>query len=750
MMDQQIAEMNMVFADIKLFLPQLIEACTQISDDILDPLTSSGWEHFGEVIEGINDLYKTLVNVNDYMNGLGFKVAVQPSIELTCKELKETFQAMNACMDKEDYIGASDYMIFELVPLFEQLAVELGWDRQALDQRFLNNVEYLKLNKPMLYQQISLVERNRHSHQIVYSKNGDANLYIDLNEQEQIYLYSRYNPAQEVERWCSKQSVGAEGRTTSLFFYGFGFGYHIERYAALYPEQRIYIYEPDVQILLAAMEVVDLKRVFEQCKVVDFVVGVSKGRIEKMFYSFARYAKGAPQFYSLTVYDSIGKENKEEFFKDAAKAIATYNSSLANTEKFSMEWVRNSLYNLNTTLTKPSLAGLCNKFSGMTAIIIGAGPSLEADIGTLKKLENHSFLIAAGSAIQSLLHYGIKPHLIVSIDGGEPNYNVFKNIDIGEIPLLYAPMIQYQIIDENHGNLLHSFLDNDCTMDYVMGLSKEEPRFSSTLSVTGTAVQAAIYMGCNTIVFTGQDLSFPNNSVYALGAQHISEAILNATIDSANLVVENVKGGINRSNYQMEQTLADIEGLIKDKADIRFINSSSKGAKIRHTVFQPLEEVLGFLLNTEVSPTFFIEELEQLQGYGEMRVSLIKSRMLQLSNEIISIDERLNIIDKQFNDLKIVCKNNSNKGLKMFQSIDANWKLTVQSDSFKSLYVKVCRNELLEFERDLPEFAGESNLIKKAELAIQIMQPIVRTMIGKTPELKNIMKVAFSRLFQEK
>ncbi|UVI29886.1 motility associated factor glycosyltransferase family protein [Paenibacillus spongiae] len=744
-MDQQVDAVNRVLADIKNFLPDLVGACTNIADVIQEPLAAQEWEQFGYVIDGIDDLYRTLTHVNNSLNEYDFRFALQPCIARAITDINDTFQDMNRSMDQEDYIGASDCMTYELIPVLKQLETDLGQDKQTLEQRFNRNRNYFQIHKPMLYDRIRSEARNREHYQIVTSKNGKPNLYIKIEGQDPLYLYSRYNPDREVERWVDKRSIKPE-ETTSIFFYGFGFGYHIERYASLYPQHRLYIYEPDVQILLAAMEVVDFQAVFERYPFVDFIVGADGKNREKMFYHFARYAKGEPELYTLPVYDHIRKEDKEQFYQEAALAVGNYNSSIIRSEKSGVEWVRNSLYNLQATLITPSIAGLKNKCNGMTAVIIGAGPSLEADISHLIKLKEHAFLIAAGSAIQSLLHYGIRPHLIVSIDGGESNYRVFKNTNIEGIPLLYAPMIHYQIIDDNRNHLLHAFLDNDVTMDHLMELRNGEPRFQSTLSVTGTAIQAAVYMGCNEIVFTGQDLSFPANTLYAPGARHVSEAAMNAIVESADMFVENVQGGTNRYHAGMEQTLANIEGLIEQYPDVAFTNSSSKGAKIKHTAYRPMEEVLESLQHQQVAEDFLLHEIERLQGYTPSRISAIVERTMKLPGEMDRYENQLMTLSNRIGGMPKLSRTEPNKCIKSFQAIHADWKMLLNSDPYRGLYMKVCRNELLTFERDFAEYAGESDLNKKAELAVRVMLPLIQTMLKKTPELKGIVREAISRL----
>ncbi|WP_337103594.1 motility associated factor glycosyltransferase family protein [Paenibacillus sp. YIM B09110] len=744
-MDQQLSEINSSMTEIVLFLPKLIEASSNAAESMVVKPTDEEWRQIVDIIEGIDDLYKALSILSEDLHKLGYKHVLQPVIETAVNEIKDKFYAMNTAMDQDNYIEASDCISFELIPVFHRLTLELGQDDLQRGNRFEFNANYLQSHKPYIYEGLDGLTKDIRKYQTVTSKSGLPNLYVEQDGQAPFFLNSRYNPEHEVERWSNKLTVTSHD-VTSAFFFGFGLGYHVQHYMELYPNHKIYIYEPDIQIFLAAMEVVDFQSLFENNSIASFVVGNDRKQREAMFYHFARYMKGEPQLFALPMYDRIAQDDLHLFFKEAVSAVTNFNSSIKMTEMFGAEWVRNSLYNLSATLHSPSLAGLKSKFDGKTAVIIGAGPSLELDVEWLLKLKKHAILIAAGSAVQSLLHYGITPHLIVSIDGGESNYNVFKNINIEGIPLVYAPMINYQIIDRNPRNLVHVFLDNDCTMDHFLDAKQEEPRFLSTYSVTGTAIQAAIYMGCNTIIFTGQDLSYPDNTMYAAGTRHKTDEEMKEVVNSAELFVDNVHGGKNRVSPGMEQTLANIEDLLERFPHIRFVNSSSKGAKIKHTVYQPMDEVYHSLNRELIDESIVMDEMAKLRLYNENRISVMMDKIKRLPTEMNKFEATLIKLEQQISQLPEWSRTNTNKCLNTFYQIDSEWKAMLRSDPFQGLYLKVCRNELLEFERDLPEFAGESDLIKKANLAVKTMLPLIQSMQGKTSEFKSMVSEMLERI----
>ncbi|CAM4275167.1 motility associated factor glycosyltransferase family protein [Paenibacillus tarimensis] len=734
MMKRTETEFTATLDEVRRFLPNLIQACNDVEQLFYEPMTDQSWQYFGEVVQAMDDLYKTLNVLAADISELNIYKALDSSIVQAVSELSEKFQALNECVDVEDHIGASDTIRYELIPLFEQLANELGEEQAVLDQRFQANMKVLQARFPQACEEINGLEMDHGRYQLIYSRNGQPNLCNTDNTEEDLCIYSRYNPAEEAARWIRQIADKVEEKT-DIIMYGLGLGYHAEAYAKAYPEHRLTIYEPDEQIFLAAMRVVDLEILLKQLNVVDIVVGSKKSLRDKMFYKFLKFFKGDPQFIVLPYYYRLNKIDTEQFSKDAQIAMLDYIGSLQIYKHFGDEWIENSLNNMAATLSCPSVKGLKDRFTGMTAVVAGAGPSLAADIEILRELKDHAFIIAAGSTIQSLLHYGVEPHLIVSMDGGEPNYEAFKGLNIQHIPLLYTPTIKYRIIDEQGDNLLHVHFTNDNVTRNVMDLTPDDPIFSPSHSVTGTAIQAAIYMGCKKIIFTGQDLSYPGENLYSPGARHLSADHNDRIIKGAVQTVENVQGTMNRTNDGMRTTLADIEDMLAEYPEIAFVNTSSLGAKIKHTIFKPMREVLEEVKGDTIEPDFFIKEMKILNTYEEQRKKDVAYRMLRLPDNIRRCQERLKSIDQYIDKVFGLSRTNQKKCFQMFEEIEKEWKLVIDDIAFQGLYNMLFRNELNDFERDLPELTYEQNLINKAKLAQTIMQPLVKEMIARTPSL---------------
>lgn len=160
-----------------------------------------------------------------------------------------------------------------------------------------------------------------------------------------------------------------------------------------------------------------------------------------------------------------------------------------------------------------SLEGSCK---GMTAIICGAGPSLNAIAPLIKPLQDRALIIAGGSAIKALNAQGLTPHLIAAIDP-EPSYERFLSQESFETPFFYQSRFSQDLLSRVQGPCiwmpslslipLESYVLGEC------GLYSEP--FDAGWTVANFCTALASHLGCERILFAGVDFVCNSNEVYA-------------------------------------------------------------------------------------------------------------------------------------------------------------------------------------------------------------------------------------------
>ncbi|RUS43049.1 motility associated factor glycosyltransferase family protein [Cohnella sp. AR92] len=757
-MQQLNSQTTETIAQIVHFLPRMMEACHSLSERLVVPMDEQAWNALADVVEGLNDLYQTSKTIYPELEQIR-EIRLASALRTASSKIERYFQAFNISIDEDEFIEASDIVRYEWVPMLVELYNQLTGQETTISndeesepeliqispKLFEKNMMYLKFNFPHVYSQMIQVQRDAVNYRFESAKNGLLNLAV-CSEGRLSYLSSRYNPVQEAQAWVRGIAPTVQDKPFILLF-GFGLGYHITSFFETFPEHNLFIYEPDEQIFLSALWAVDYQETFGKLNIRDIFVGRDKNNRNKLIYRFLKYMSGEPHVLSLPVYDKLKGPEKLEFFTDAKVAIMNYNNSIGTFKYFGMQWVKNSFMNLPQILQTPSIAGWKNRCQGITAVVAGAGPSLQHDIETLKKLKNHALVIAAGSTIQSLLHYGIKPHLIISIDGGEANYNVFKDLDTSDIPFVFTPTIEYHIVENRDSNLAHFFLSNDNTIRGLFGFTEDDPIFDPVQSVTGVAIQLAIYLGCSEVVLTGQDLSYPTDDLYSPGAKHLTvEQISAAMDDKESLRVENVRGGYNRTTSGMRATLSGIEDVLASFQEVKFVNTSQLGAKIQHTKWEPLKAVLSRVHHIHVEKDYILHAQKELSGYCLERAESILRKIQHLPSELMKSKDDLLWISRNVRKLELLSRTNQRKCFELIVEIDKKWNSFVHSNIFDMIFLVVFRNEFLVFEREIADLSKEKDMIKRSKLIFDSMSPFVKNMLDSIPAFHQLLEESARRL----
>jgi hypothetical protein len=364
-------------------------------------------------------------------------------------------------------------------------------------------------------------------------------------------------------------------------------------------------------------------------------------------------------------------------------------------------------------------------FPGVPAIIAGSGPSLELEAEKLRQLQDRVLIIAAGTAASGLQHLGIQPHLIVTIDPGEPNRIAFEKVDLKDTPLLYVTSVKHEIVQVDKAPyLMHGYLNSDVLSRYLMDLRRENGILLSTATVTGTAIQIAVHMGCTDITFIGQDFSYPLDKVYSSGVEHINPEHQKERVSGADMETPNVAGGMNRTNSTMLNLKEDVERLLTVFPFVSFYNASPVGAVIEGTKTRSLDELLELNKDRRVTLDDFKQAMRQrLTLYPPETKTMLIQRSRKMLQEIEEIEKQLNRLKQETDDVK----ESDKEWLERFEN---NWKEIVDSELFKQVMEFFLRAEKDHAERYWPQMYEATDYKLKKELLLFCVQPLMQGMIS--------------------
>lgn len=615
-----------------------------------------------------------------------------------------------------------------------------------MNDLFQENIAYLKINHPIIYSNVlEYMEQTTSEGCFQLISDEVLNIKCEL-EQDTYYLHSKYNPQYESERWLEAYNINKNTRS-DFILYGLGLTYHLAPIIENYPHVKLFIYEPEIGVFIEALKVVNIEQLLACKNIRNLSVGKSNNTLRIYANLLYHYAKFPISLLDIPVYRSIDSQ----FFLNFLKVVEQVSINKLFRNGFHLQFgdqmFRNSLRNLVKMVKTPSLDLLKDRFKGCTAIIVGGGPSLQYDSEYLKKIKEQCLIIAAGSSVQSLVYLGVEPHLIVSMDPGISNANVFTRNNFNDLPLLYMPQIHHEIIEVHSQYNVFGYYSNDPILRELIDLEDKDYTFTPSYSVTGTAIQAAIYLGATTVFFTGQDLSYPGKQIYSPGAVHSIEVKNNQKADaSLTEEVDNVNGGKNPTTFSMRKTLENIEDIIKEFPEVQFINASSQGAVIQGADFQRLQsafeqykgkvysfnEIKTVIANTKID---FHADFEQIPEKVKSIVSALKD-FRKICNTVLQKLERLQHLSHV----------NFHKAEKMLREIEGVWEQVIKHRVFKEVVEEWMPLEINEYDQKVLDVFNERDIVKKADLLDKSLGQFCKAMIKKLKDMQEDFEYVLTNL----
>lgn len=273
---------------------------------------------------------------------------------------------------------------------------------------------------------------------------------------------------------------------------------------------------------------------------------------------------------------------------------------------------KNDITNLPFVIKHRGVAELKNIFKNKPAILISTGPSLQKNIHLLidKEVQNRFIIIAVGQALRILLSYDIKPDFICSVDYGPVNFGHYKGLlDIKDIPLVSINRAYQPILKHWEGPKFISV-----NLDGSAGTLSEFMMHKGGLlqggSVAHMNLGLAIQMGCDPIIFIGQDLAYEDNGrshhnlTDEAGSIDINKNEITWKVDDPRSkiqgnhsmgpvqLVNGYYGKLVKSNMGYVSFISTFERIFRNLSDKTIINATEGGVKLEGAEHMTLEEVI--------------------------------------------------------------------------------------------------------------------------------------------------------------
>ncbi len=278
-------------------------------------------------------------------------------------------------------------------------------------------------------------------------------------------------------------------------------------------------------------------------------------------------------------------------------------------------WTKNICENYQSLKQGKSIKDLQNICKDTTAVIIGAGPSLDKNIEELKDI--NALIIATDRAYKPLLARGIEPDLVVCVDCHDDLIlGYLDKVENSKHTLVLNSASDFQITKNWQGKILYFNMGHagiqfcDRILPYLFG---NFMAVANVGCVVNTALIIASWIGCNPLILVGCDFSYPNQKMSCDTYDLIDDKLQKIEIDEVERF-EKRTGKIQKNGIFTYPPFIDYEKTMKvlEKTQNLHIINATEGGIIE-----------GF-------PTMKLSEAKE--KFCKENVSIAKSKLKQEVN----------------------------------------------------------------------------------------------------------------------
>lgn len=292
---------------------------------------------------------------------------------------------------------------------------------------------------------------------------------------------------------------------------------------------------------------------------------------------------------SFSNYNKIFTDELMESYKEIKEHLINMALERNTKLQFKDEWVDASLINSKYLFESQKINNFKDKYKNIPAIIVSAGPSLQKNIKYIDR--NKALIISGGRTLKPLLGIDIDPDFMAIIDGSQASYELVENyLDKTNTNLIYNEMTNSKILDNYKGPKICSAQSG--FMKEILG--EDIVDIIKGGSVANAMTFIAAFMGCNPIIFVGQDLAFTDNKGHAECAKtdNVSVDANENYYKTNDVYVKGINGDEVRTSLSLKAYKESLEDIVESFRDTKFINATEGGAAIKGTEVRKLKEVL--------------------------------------------------------------------------------------------------------------------------------------------------------------
>jgi hypothetical protein len=493
-----------------------------------------------------------------------------------------------------------------------------------------------------------------------FKKSSSGQLTLRYEDEEFSFPYhSESDPVKEARDRFTKIALN---RVDVLFIYGIGLGYDFiaaREWLNQDSSRALVFLEDDLGVIYRFFETETASEMLAHPQVqLTYIQNLEQASVvfNELFWHF--------QGRVFEVISSLAYQNyRSKFFEDLKHRLTydlnTKKDLLDEYMEFGAAFFRN--FYLNVQQLDRALLGnaLFGKFQGVPAVICGAGPSLQKNMDVIKQINHRALIFAGSSALNALMHAGVKPHFGVGIDPNAKQAERLSELPELDFPFFYRQRLFPGALDLLKGPRLYitgtGGYDIGGWFEKRLGIKGEE--IEEGRNVVNFTLELASRMGCNPIIFVGMDLGYTDMRLYSPGvitpenSVETNEIDLN-TLGSDALLKKDIYGNPFYTLWKWVSEAKWISDFSKEHPEISLINATEGGLGFEGVPNETLRNVLErFLRKSYRLPSRIAKGLKEV-AMPEVSKEKVLQLMHVLKEGLERCVESLNILSEENDKLR--------------------------------------------------------------------------------------------------
>ena len=331
-----------------------------------------------------------------------------------------------------------------------------------------------------------------------------------------LWLASRYDPAAEAKKLV--ETVDFQ-RHAAVVVLGVGVGHHVAELARdLGNETLLIVFEPDLALLRAVLERIDYSWWLGRSNVI-----VADALTDRA--ALLSRLEGAVGFITQGMVLVAHPPTRQRH----GPALARFSDVMTDTASYARMHMATALVNASRTISNlasalPWFAGGANTdelhraAAGCPAVCVSAGPSLARNVDLLRDpaVRRNVLVICAQTALKVLLRHGVRPDFVTALDYSEISRRFYEDLPpLAGVTLVAEPKVHPAVLEAYPGPV--RVTSNGFLSRLLAGLPAPQVPIRDGATVAHLSFYLAQHLGCDPIVFIGQDLGFSDGLYYCPG-----------------------------------------------------------------------------------------------------------------------------------------------------------------------------------------------------------------------------------------